>query len=123
MIVSARRSRQLLAVAASAAIVAISGCGNDDDKKVDEIKQQSQELQQDSAQVQKELQQIRDDIQSGKITAAEGQKQIEAKTEAITAKAKKTTQNAIDAAKDNSNLTDAQRKQLEDAQKQLDATP
>ena len=123
MIVSARRSRQLLAVAATAAIVAISGCGDDNEKKADELQKQGQELQEDSAQLQKEAQQINDDVKSGKITAQEGAKQLEAKTEALKAKAKKTTQNAIDAAKDNSNLTDAQRKQLEDAQKQLDATP
>ena len=105
MIASPRRARRVLAVSATAAMMAIAGCGNDDDA-ADDLKQQGQELQQDSEQLRKEA-----------------SKQLEAKTEALKDKAKETTQDALDAVKDNSNLTDEQKKQIEDAQKQLDASP
>jgi hypothetical protein len=64
-----------------------------------------------------------EDVESGKVSAEDAAKDLEAKSEALKKKAKDTTSSAIDAAKYNGNLTDDQKKQLEDAQKQLEATP
>ena len=98
-----------------------AGCGDGgiDKGKLEEVKKTGEELQDDAAKLRADAEQVRKDIESGKITAEEGQKKLEAQTSAIEDKAKSASSDAIDAVKDNKYLSDADKKQLEDAQAQL----
>lgn len=99
----------------------IAGCGDGgiDKGKLEDVKKQGEALQNDAAKLQADAEQVRKDIETGKITAAEGQKKLETQTKAIEDKAKAAGSDAIDAVKDNKYLSDADKKQLEDAQSQL----
>jgi outer membrane murein-binding lipoprotein Lpp len=106
---------------ASAAFIGGCGDGGVDQSKLNDVKKQGQEIQADAKKLTANADQIRADIASGKITAEEGQKQLTAQTDAITAKANKASSTAIDAVKDNKYLSDDDKKQLEDAQAKLNA--
>jgi hypothetical protein len=98
---------------------AACGDGGIDKGKLKDVQKQGEALQNDAKKVQADAKQVQADIASGKITAAEGQKKLEAETNAVTDKAKKASSTAIDAVKDNKYLTDEQKQQLKDAETQL----
>ena len=92
-----------------AAAVGIAACGSDNGISQDE----ADKLQKQSQELQRKAQKTADDVSSGKVDAEQAAKDIQDD-------ASKLTNDALDAAKD-SNIPDDVKKQLEDAQKQLDA--
>jgi hypothetical protein len=90
------------------ASVGIAACGDNgiSQDEADKLQQQSQELQ-------RKAQKTADDVRSGKVDAEQAAKDIQDD-------ANKLTNDTIDAAKD-SDIPDDVKKQLEDAQDQLNA--
>ncbi|MDQ8046978.1 MAG: hypothetical protein AAGC46_19150 [Solirubrobacteraceae bacterium] len=109
----------LALVGATTGFVAGCGSGGIDKAKLDDVKKQGQQLQQQSADAQKQIQQISADIKSGKISAEAGQKKIDSISNGLEKKAKNVASNGIDAVKNSNYLSDADKKQLKDAQAQL----
>ena len=92
-----------------AAAIGIAACGSDNGISQDE----ANKLQQQGQELQKKAQKTADDIKSGKVDAEQAAKDIEKD-------ANKLTNDTIDAAKD-SDIPDDVKKQLEDAQDQINA--
>lgn len=97
-----------------------AGCGDGgiDQSKIEDVQKKGDEIKAKAAEAQK----VAEDIQSGKVSAEEGQKQIEAKTEEITNTAKKAGTDALEAVEDNKYLSDEDKKQIADAKDQLKTT-
>ena len=92
-----------------AAAIGIAACGSDNgisQDEADKLQKQSQELQQ-------KAQKTAEDVKSGKVDAEQAAKDIQDDANDL-------TNDAIDAAKD-SNIPDDVKKQLEDAQDQINA--
>ena len=92
-----------------AAAVGIAACGTDNGISQDE----SNKLQKQSQELQEKAQQTAEDVKSGKVDAEKAAKDLQDD-------ANKLTNDTIDAAKD-SDIPDDVKKQLEDAQDQLNA--
>jgi 3-hydroxyisobutyrate dehydrogenase-like beta-hydroxyacid dehydrogenase len=92
-----------------AAAVGIAACGSDNGISQDE----ADKLQKQSQELQRKAQKTADDVSSGKVDAEQAAKDIQDD-------ASKLTNDALDAAKD-SNIPDDVKKQLEDAQDQINA--
>src|SRR4051794_19519612 len=92
-----------------AAAVGIAACGTNNGISHDE----SNKLQKQGQELQRKAQKTADDIKSGKVDAQQGTKEIQKD-------ANKLTNDTIDAAKD-SNIPEDVKKQLEEAQDQLNA--
>ena len=92
-----------------AAAIGIAACGSDNGISQDE----ANKLQQQSTELQQKAQKTADDVKSGKVDADKAAKDIQDD-------ANKLTNDTIDAAKD-SDIPDDVKKQLEDAQDQLNA--
>jgi 3-hydroxyisobutyrate dehydrogenase-like beta-hydroxyacid dehydrogenase len=92
-----------------AAAVGIAACGSDNGISQDE----ADKLQKQSQELQRKAQKTADDVRSGKVDAEQAAKDIQDD-------ASKLTNDALDAAKD-SNIPDDVKKQLEDAQDQINA--
>jgi hypothetical protein len=91
------------------ASVGIAACGNDNGISQDE----ANKLQKQSQELQEKAQKTAEDIKSGKVDAEQAAKDIQDD-------ANKLTNDTIDAAKD-SDIPDDVKKQLEDAQDQINA--
>jgi hypothetical protein len=114
------RVRLTFLVTAAVAAAALTGCGssgsNDAAKK---LKETGTQLQEQGKALQTKAERIRQELKDGKITADEAQKQLQAGADRITTNARKAASDAIDAAKQNGNVPDDVKKQLDAAQKQL----
>jgi outer membrane murein-binding lipoprotein Lpp len=116
-----RAGRILPIVALLAATLALSACGSGNDKAVKQLQQQGADLRQDGANLQLFVKQEAADVKAGKKTQAQADKEIQAKTAVIEKKASAAAHTAIDAAKSQNGLSKDAKKQLDDAQKQIDA--
>ncbi|MCW2950845.1 MAG: hypothetical protein JWQ48_15 [Conexibacter sp.] len=107
-------------VIAAVAAAALTGCGSSgSDKAAKKLQQTGTQLQQQGKALQTKAEQIRQDLKDGKITAEEADRQLRAGADQITTNARKAAGQAIDQVKQNSNVPDDVKKQLDAAQKQL----
>ena len=115
------RLQRLIVVALAAGTVAIAGCGGSDSEDVTKtLQQKGEELQQQGQDFQKKAADLKQQFENGEITAEEYQAELKKGADALTGKAKDAANDTLDAVKDNANLSDDQKQQIEDAHKQLE---
>lgn len=105
-----------------AAALGASACGSDVKEAQDlgkELQQQGQQLQADAEAKRKEIEQISEDIKSGKLSAEEGQKQIEALTDELQKEAADIADKGMEGVKNLDSVPDSAKQDLEEAQQQL----
>ena len=115
--------RLLVLPVLAATAFGVTACGDGvDQSKLNDVKQQGQQIQQDAKDLQQQAKQTAEDVKSGKVSAEEASKQIQDKADKIQNKAKDAASDAIDAVKNDNNIPDSAKQQLEDAQKQLNSS-
>lgn len=118
MLTSRRIAQGLAAPLLVSATLALGACGSND-AKVDSVKQQGTQLQQQGKALQEQARKAAADVKAGRKTADQASAELKRKTDAIEAKAKKAAGDALDVVKNDSNVPDAAKKAIEDAQQQI----
>lgn len=106
---------------AGAVATGLAACGGDSDSE--KIQKSADHLQQQGTQLQIDAQKAAQDVKDGTKSSEDAAAEIQAGAEKLTDEAKDTAGDAIDAVKDDANVPDAAKEQLEQAQDQLNATP
>ena len=115
-----RRTLASLLVAGAVA-TGLAACGDNSDSE--QIQKSADHLQQQGTQLQIDAQKAAQDVKDGTKSSEDAAAEIQAGAEKLTDEAKDTASDAIDAVKDNANVPDSAKQQLEQAQDQLNATP
>ena len=116
-------SRSVFVVLVAAAALGLSACGSDTNAQIKSLQTQGEKLQQQGQQVAADAKKLSEQVKAGTITQAQATKKLKAELATVSANAKKTANNAVNAVKNNSAVPDSAKQALAKAQAQLKSTP
>jgi len=114
-----RRSLASLLIAGALA-TGVAACGGDSDS--DKAQQRAAELQDQGDQLRQDAEKASQEVQDGTKSAEDAAAEIQAGAEDLADDATDAAAETIDDVKDNTNVPDAAKEQLEQAQEQLETT-
>ena len=122
MLKTSIRTAILIPVALASAI-GLGACGSSYDDNAKDVQKQGVEIQKQAKDIQADAKKGTEDIKAGRKTADEVNAELKKKTDKVQKDVTDVENDVIDQVQKDSRIPDEAKKQLEDAQEQLNATP